>query len=173
MITSKKIFLMVILCMLLVLTIFSGCGGDSMRERNVENNASPLLDMDNLYNMTLTIHYIYTDILTSHPFSAECVIDLERYVIVVQGNELVEYADYLKKLNTDILIPAESEGNLHARLVYVFETEEDGRILMVAVGMNLCVQVNGVNYKSNDAFFDAIRPFMTEDALHVLRFFFG
>jgi len=132
-----------------------------------------LLDVENLNNMTLTIYYLSPLALSNHISAENLMSGTYDNKIVIPGSVLEEFADYLKKLTTELLIPIEQEYRLNARLVYVFETKKDGTVLMIASGVSPSIFVNDEEFAQNNVFFDAIRPFMTEDALSVLRIFFG
>ena len=177
--TNKIIITKIFICAIVALFIFSGCRRDIMCTDNRADIAQQcesfprLLNIENIYDMTLTIHYICPTILTRTALSAERLISMEHANrIVVYGSNLVNYVCHLNKINTHILVPVSDESRLNARLVYVFETAEEGRVLMVAAGLNNSVFVNGSEYEFTYVLFDAIKPFMPEESLNTLNLFF-
>ena len=143
-----------------------------MPVKNTVNNFSRLLETGSFENLTLTIYYINPLIITRIPISADSLIHMEEAnKIVVHGNMLSEHINLLKKLNVDILIPVEQESILNARLVYTFEWNDDN-MLIVAMGINDSVFVNGFEVQFNAVFADIIKPFLTEDSLEKLAIFF-
>ena len=168
---KKNILLKIFAFILLVLTILTGCSGAIMSVKNTVNNFSKLLEVGNLENLTLTIYYVDPHFITRIPLSADSLIRMaEADKIIVHGNVLGEHIDLLKQLNVEILIPAEHDSVLNARLVYTFEWDDD--ILTVVMGIHDSVFINGLEIESNAVFFDIIRPFLTEDSLEMLAIFF-
>ena len=64
------------------------------------------------------------------------------------------------------LIPVWKKSYLNARIYYVFETGEQGKILDVAMwGDNANIFVNEIEIKENDIFYDVLITFLPEDLI--------
>ena len=168
----RKCIILKVFILSVALFILTGCGGTAMNVRNTVNNFSRLLEVGNLENLTLTIHYVEPHFITRIPLSADSLIRMaEANKVVVHGNMLIEHIDLLKQLNVDILIPVEQGSSLNARLVYTLEWGNDN-MLIVAMGINDSVFVNEFEVEFNYVFSDIIRPFLAEESLEKLAIFF-
>ena len=164
-----SISLMIITLVIFVLVI----RGSNLRQtRNAINTFTRLIETGNINELTLTIYYIEPLIFTIIPLDASHLINSNSNIVVVHGYSLKEYIDLLKQLNTSLLRPVRQSSNLHARLVYVFETANDGPIITVAAGLGDSIFLNGLVVEFNTIFLDVIRPFLNEDALETLAIFF-
>ena len=140
--------------------------------RGAINTFTRLIETGNINELTLTIYYTHPLILST-AMSVNRVIDRgSENKIVVHGYNLNEYIDQLKQLNSSQLRPVRQSSILNARLVYVFETAEDGRFLTIAAGIHDSIFVNDLEVEFNAVFMDIIRPFLNEDALETLAIFF-
>ena len=144
-----------------------------MQLKESMQNFSMLIESENLDDLTLTIYYMSFFILTRGYLSAN---DLINYTcdnkIVVSGELLKEHIDLLKQLGSVNLEPVIKKSYLDARLYYIFETEEDGKILDVVICLGSTF-VNGIKVKYNKVLYNVLIPFLTEDARNELEMYFG
>lgn len=163
---NKFLFLKFLILILLALTILTGCGEKDMRSENVLNNLSKIIEEKDFNGLSLTIYYISPYILTRAPLSVDGLINFDDVTkIVVSGSELEKHIDLLKQLSKDDLIPVKNKSRVNARLYYVFETINEGKILNVAMWSgNGGVFINGLEVEWNDIFYDIIMPFLPKEA---------
>ena len=172
---KKVIVLGFSILILLAVTILASCGGNDMQSKKASDYFSKLTEKENLDNLSLTIYYINPSILTRAPLSVDNLINHNAvHRIVVPGIELTENSDLFKNIGNVDFIPVKKKSRINARLYYIFEAGEDGKIVDVAMwGDDSSVFVNGVEVKDNDVFYDVIRPFLTEDAVKELEIYFN
>jgi len=78
---------------------------------------------------------------------------------------LEEFIDLFKQINSDVLIPVRRSSHIDVRLYYVLESRENGKLIDVAMwGSEESIIVNGFAVKDNAIFYDAILPFLPEEA---------
>jgi hypothetical protein len=161
----KNIVSGLLIFILLVLTILTGCGRGDVRSENILDSFLKLIEEKDFNDLSLTIYYISPYILTRAPLSVDDLINLDDVTkIVVSSSELKEYTDLFKQLSKDDLIPVKNRSRINARLYYVFETVNDGKILDVAMwGENANIFINGLEVESNDIFYDIIMPFLPKE----------
>ena len=176
--TKKKIYFMILIFVLLAISILTIFGGRNIQARRALNRFSNLIGTENLDGVRLTIYYMNTFIFTN-PISVDELIrrsDVDSYTnkIIVYGDSLEEHRGLLKQLNSKAFTPVIKKSYLDTRLCYIFETDDDGEILVVAFGdLGNIIFVNGVEVKSNKIFIDIIKPFLTEDAIKKLAGYFN
>ena len=193
---KRYIILGVLILILLAVTLLPGCGAndvppkESMPAEEALNKLSELLKKDNFGGLTLTIYYKnpFTD--TRFPWTVDHLIYGITAVnepprenddangsydqkIVVDGDRLKEHIDLLRQIAAVTLIPVEKNSYIGARIYYMFETEQDGKILDVAMFgcENNSMFVNGFEAEGNDIFCDIITPFLPEDSAKELNDF--
>lgn len=119
----------------------------------------------------LKIYYISHYTLFRYPLSTEKLISSAiAEVIVVENDELQKHAELLGLLFESTLIPVEDKSYENVRLCYVFEVPEEGAILTVAsnLGNSKTCFINGLEVQYDVAFYDVIRPFLTEEITNEL-----
>ena len=157
---------------LLAVTVLSIFGGNHMQSKKALNTFSKLIESGNLDKLSLTIYYTSPFILTRQPLSVDDLIgfsDVKKGVI--KGSDLEEHINLLNHMVNADLISVKNKSYLDARIYYVFETEEEGKIFDVAIGVSDSKSIifNGVKVKGNDIFYDVIIPFLPEDAVKELE----
>ena len=95
----------------------------------------------------------------------------EKQKIVVSGSALEETIELLKQISRDDLAPVQIKSSyMEARLYYVFETKEKGKLLDVAMwGEWGGTYVNGVEFKWADIYYDITLPFLPEDTAELWK----
>ena len=156
---------------LFIIIAFFGCNGDDLLPEKEFESFSNIIESENLDELTLTIYYIDSEILTRYPLSVDNLINFNNVTeIVVKGDELKEHIDLFKKLDKTNLKRVKDNSSINARIYYVFESEKDGKVFDVAMwGNNNSVFVNGTEVKWNLIFSEIIKPFLTEDAKNNLE----
>ena len=192
-IKKRKIFGRCIL-LLLVVIVLASCGGKSMQSQNVQLQSAPpdkkplsfseIVASGNLEDLSLTIYYIADPLVFFRlPLSVDLLINnSSTKKIVVDSNHLEEHIDLLVQLSNATFIAVEQESFLDARLCYIFETKQGGRVFEVAMDgvqfdengeyIGSCIYVNGLAVYDDDIFYDVLKPFLTEDAAKELRSYF-
>ena len=180
---NKRILLGFLVFAFLTAAALSGCGGSGSRpeipaqSESPLNNFSELLESVNLNDLSLTIYYMNPFIFTRRPLRVEDLIDSESTIkIHVDGNRLEEHIDLLSQIGNVQLRPIENDSYLNARIYYLFEAAKDGKILDAAMWMwgefsDLDVLVNGAGVSDDAIFYDAIMPFLPENAAETLEEF--
>lgn len=157
--------------------IFSGCNIHTRQSQNINaqlqdvlGGYSQLLENELPDDLCLTIYYMSPDTFTPRPISADDMVSswgveksgVEK--IVIESTELTIHVESLKKLNFSVLQPVNEEPYVDARLYYVLESKETGKILEVTIGgIRGYFFVNGIQVEYNPVFFELIAPFVTED----------
>ena len=171
--TKKRIILGFLIFILLAVVIFISCGlWNYMRQKNELKESlksfSTILESGNLDSLNLTIYYGPT-YDTPFPWNVDYLIRNREPTIVVDGTSLKEHIDLLKQLSDVNLVPIWKKSYLDARIYYVFETEENGKIFDVAMwgsdGKTLSIFFNGIEIKSNNVFYYVLMTFLSEDEL--------
>lgn len=164
---------------LLAIAVLVGC-----KANNADNNINHLNEAFKDYSQAieqempngfhLSIYYIDPSILTRSPLSVDELVHSSLVqTIIIDSEHLKENIELLKQLNADGLIPAKSKSKLNARLCYIFETDNNEKLLEVAVGGdNNSIFVNGVEVEHDDLFRNVIEPFVSEDVMNDLEFIF-
>ena len=190
MLTKMRI---VMLYLLLILTLV-GCANASAQPETGINSDKPaqlqasLEDYSKLVNgdfsedLRLTVYCLSPSIETRRPLSAEDLVGLVNnsapgtYKIVINAKELATNQATLRKLSSSALQPAKGDYYLNARVYYVFDIGETGKILEVAMwcyddgpGYGYGVFVNGIAVENNSIFFELIEPFLTEEVHKMLE----
>lgn len=158
--------------------VLTGC--EESPDRQLEkalSGYSKMLEDPLPEDITLTIYYMSPDIYTFHPLSAEDLIESVEKTknpssekkIVIEYDVLSTHVDLLKKLNASVLQPYEEEPYMNARLYYVIETGDSGKLLEV-VGNQFSgpAFVNGVPVVQDSVIFEVVAPFLTEEDRNTL-----
>jgi hypothetical protein len=149
-------------------------------EKDIPRTFSELIEDGNLNDLKLTIYYVDFNFLTYYPLSIDDVInDSTVKIIVISGTRLEEHIDLLKQLINTELIPVEHEAYLDARIYYVFETENEGKLFEVAMWgvqrdddgkyIDPCIFVNEIAVNVDNTFYDVIISFLPEDVAKELE----
>ena len=175
---KKIIILVFIILILIAVTILVIWIGNYLRQKNELNESlnefSKIIETGNLDDLTLTI---YSGAFVDTPRPSRIDDLLKRCnPIVVDGNTLKEHINLLNQLSNMNLVPDWRKTScLDARIYYVFETKEHGKILYVAMwghGNNYTnILVNGIEVKEKNIFYDIIIPFLREDKAKILEEF--
>lgn len=160
---------------LLAVTVLAGCRGNDVQLQKAFKDFSQILEQETMDALRLKIYYIHPSILTRAPLTVDDLIrgNLSRKV-VVDSEQLKEHVDLLNQLNADSLVPVKHTSYLNARLCYIFETDDNGKVLEIAIGgENNNVFVNGVEVEYNDLFRNVVKPFLTEEVMVDLEYIFS
>lgn len=147
----------------ILMGMMAGCAKAPEQKQDVLSNYLEMLN--NIPDdVCLTIYYMDPSVLTRMALSADDLIKLADK-IVVESDVLKENADLLKKLDSTVMQPATIKSYINARMYYVLETEETGKILEVIISqVNGNVFVNGTEVVWNPVFLKVIKPFLPEGA---------
>ncbi len=151
---------------IVVLSTLAGCANPSAQPQNPLADYEKMLSGDIPQNLRLTIYYMDPTILTLMPLSAEDLMDFpETRKIVVESGELAANFEPFKELNFSILQPAKITSYIDARMYYVLEAGDSGKLLEVTISqVHGNMFVNGIEVEHNRIFYDLIDPFLTEEA---------
>ncbi len=164
--------LMLIFSLVLVLCV-CGCSEKKVVE----------IDFDEIVNeyqdVSLSVYYseVGFDFLSRAPLSGEYFTfgyesgnqDIVRDYF--DSTQLKEFSDHFKGFGKkEYTYIDDNDTSINARLVYVFESEKNGKLLEVVLGNNGMVCVNGnyiVVYDDLDAlnFYEVILPFITNESV--------
>ena len=181
---NRKITIGLGFCILVLITIaiLTGFGGSDMRYQTALGDFPKLIELEKFDNLSLTIYYMNPFILTRAPLSVNDLVygitavnesprekndanGLYEQKIVINGSQLKEHVDLLSRIGSVNLMPIEEKSYLNARIYYVFETEEDGKLLDVVLWGGYddnSIYVNGIEVEGNNIFYDIIIPFLPE-----------
>lgn len=168
--TKKHIVVGFIVVLLLVSTILTSCGRGNMYSKKQFLNFSELIGNENIEDISLTIYYMSPYILTNIPLSVDSFTNSSSAKkIVINGSDLEEHINLFKQISNDDLIPIRKKSSyLDVRLYYVLESKKNGKLFDVAMwggdGDENSIFVNEFEVKGNDIFYEAIIPFLPEDA---------
>lgn len=161
----KRIIALLVLGFLLV-TILTGCSDPAAQLQDKLENYSKIMQADLPEDLRLTIYYIDPRILTAYAWNVDTLIKYdETQKIVIEREEILSNIDAFKKLNWSVLTPTKNEPFINARLYYVIESGEYGKLLEVVISeVRGNVVVNGIEVEYNTLFYELIWPFLPEDA---------
>jgi len=178
----KFIILGLVLLLLFANITLVGCGGSNMNLKITSFNFSELIESGNLNDITLTIYYKDLFVRTRTPVSLEMLIGgwydntgqlisgLYNHRVVITGEDLVKHYDLLNQIINAELMPVENETFVNARLYYVFEHMEHGEMFsFLAFGGGDTMFVNGLEVEYNGIFFEAVLPFLPNDAVETIE----
>jgi len=159
--------------------------GLSLYDLDKNGNLSDLLADGDPDDIILTIYSMIPNTLTFVPVSVESLVNGSFDHKAVIGNSLLsDHVDLLDQINNAVLIPVEENYILTIRLCYVLENTITGKTFDVAFGGYIysyysyyaisagCILVNGIAVKEDKAFFDIIRPFLSQDMVDKLERFY-
>jgi hypothetical protein len=166
---KRTILILLILLLLAVAVTINFYYGDNMFSK--ETSLSEFIEQGKLRELTLTIYYVSPNILTLIPLSVDGLITWEdAYKAVINGIQLEDHIDQLRKISNADLMPVENKSYVNARLYYVFETKTHRKVYDVCMwGAGNSIFVNGIEVQSNDIFYDVVKPFLPEDAVTKLE----
>lgn len=129
-----------------------------------------LLENEKIEDLCLTIYYKPPYILNNHNWSKQNLIDnVNDKKIVVCGEELKGFINIYCQVDRKCLQYAFKKSQyLDADVYYVLESKKKGKIfdvLMTGIadeGQYLTVWINGIEYKYQDVFIDAISSYLPE-----------
>lgn len=126
-------------------------------------------------DIRLTIYCMEANTATRIPLSVEDVIRLHKYKTDADAEKLNANQAALQKLSASKLQPLQGNYYLNARVYYVFEIGETGKLLEVAMwcydegqGWGYGVLVNGIAVEEHPVLFEIIEPFLTEEIRDML-----
>jgi hypothetical protein len=134
---------------------------------------SEIIEDGDLHNLTLTIYYMSFSASTRLPVSLDRLTsELYDYKVTVSGEQLEEHSDLLNQISKTVLLPAENESFVDARLYYVFEHEEYGEIFsfLIFTGYGT-MYINGYEVEHNNIFYYAVIPFLPADAVEAIEMY--
>lgn len=161
-----------IICLVVITILLAlfGCAKSSLQQKNVASELSPSVEENNLGNLRLTVYYLPLNILTRKPLSADDLItftDTKR--IIVESEDLETLYEQFKKLDTFVTQSVSENPVVNARLYYILEQGESERLIEVVISeASSTVLVNGVAVAYDSAFYELIKPFLTDDARNIL-----
>lgn len=158
--------LLYITVILLLVSVLTGCANTSAQAQNPLADYEKMLSGDIPQDLRLTIYYMDPAILTLVPLSAEDLMSFsETKKIVVGSDELAANFEPFKKLNSSVLQPAIVTSYIDARMYYVLEAGDSGKLLEVTISqVRGNIFVNGMEVEHNRIFYELIAPFLTEEA---------
>lgn len=122
-------------------------------------------------DLSLTIYYMSPFVLLRHPLSdTQLMNGAYEHKIMIPSNKLKEHIDLLNQINNKTLRPVVFKSYQDTRLIYVFETKKDGKILSVSIQAGYSyMYVNGCKVKVNKLFYEIVMPFLPDDAVEQIR----
>lgn len=134
------------------------------------NDYSTAVEGDVPEDARLVIYYLNPSILTRQPLSKDDIVDFPGVqIITVDSEELAPCWAQFKELDSSILQPVKEESYVNARLYYVLEVGDSGKVLEVVISsIHGSVFVNGIEVEDNPIFYDLIVPFLTAEDCSVL-----
>ena len=170
-------FFIFILITVTILAIFAGNYLWQKKElKESMKNFSMLIESGNFDNLSLMIYYVSPSRDTPYAYGVDDVIKFGGQ-IVIDGNDLKNHIDLLNKISNVNLVPVTKKYDLNARIYYVFENEENGKIFDIVMwgyredGKSISIFINGIAVKPNDVFYDVIMPFLPESRAEQLEKF--
>ena len=156
---------------LLFVCISSGCEEKYMYSPKSTDDLLSLIEEGNVHDLTLTIYYMELRALTPTPIRLNQLIDgWYDHRVVVSGEELAAYCNLLSQLIIAPLAPVDEESFVNARLYYVFEHVEYGELFsFLAFSGGDTMFVNGLEVEYNSIFFEAVLPFLPDDAFETIE----
>jgi len=137
---------------------------------------------ENFNDITLTIYYMDFFTLNPAPVRLEQLTGGWRdnkgqliggwydHRIVVPGENLAENRDLIKQIVNAELVQVENGLFVNARLYYVFEHVAYGELFsFLAFGSGDTMFVNGLEVEYNSIFFEAVLPFLPDDAFETIE----
>lgn len=177
--SKTTVYFSLFMLTLLIIAVLAGCKWNNMDNNTTQLNKSfrdfsQAIEQEMSNGLHLNIYYIDPSILTRYPLSVDELIHSSLVqTIVIDSVHLKENIELLKQLNADGLIPAKSKSKLNARLCYIFETDNNEKILEVAIGGdNNSIFVNGVEVERDYRFRNVIEPFVSEEEMSDLEYIF-
>jgi len=174
---KKRLTLIVFLLVMLIVSVVVAIAtkGGEMRARNAVDRFARRVEQGNLDDVRLVIYYINPFMFIRSPVSIrEMTGGWYDMRITIEGEALREHIGLLGQINSDLLIPDNSQPTLDARIYYIFETNNGRRIFYIGmwltnyeVGGN--VLINGHMFKWNDIFADIIMPFLPDAEAQLLQ----
>ncbi len=164
--------------LLLVLVFsFAACGKGVVETelQTALKDYSQLVEQELPDDLCLKLYYLDPGILTRAPLTVDGLINFpDVNEIVIDSDRLKAHADLLRQISADCLVPVAEPSGLHARLCYVFETERDGDVLVIAFcGADGGVFVNDVEVAFDDIFRDVVKPFVSEEVMEDLEYLYS
>ena len=165
-----------VLLLALVLS-FTACkkGAVETELQTALKDYSQLAEQELPDDLCLKLYYLDPGILTRAPLTVDGLINFpDVNEIVIDSDRLKAHADLLRQISADCLVPVAEPSGLHARLCYVFETERDGDVLVIAFcGADGGVFVNDVEVAFDGIFRDVVRPFLTEEEMDDFEYLYN
>lgn len=163
----KKIILLLVSFLLIM--SWAGCTNTSIQLQDALENYSKMVQGDMPEDLCLTIYYVDPQLLTRYPWSVDTLINCDMtQKIVIERGEILSNIDAFKKINWSVLTPTKNDPRINARLYYVIESGEHGKLLEVVISeVRGNVVVNRIEIENNALFYELIWPFLPEDA-HVM-----
>ena len=167
-------FLIFIPTTVTILAIFAGNYIWQKKElKEAMNQFSKIIESGNIDDLSLTISCVSPSRDTPYPYRVDHVIKFGGQ-IVIGGNDLKDHIDLLDQISSTNIVPVWKKSYLDARIYYVFETGENGKIFDVAMWSgNNNVFVSGIEVKPNDIYYDVIMPFLPEGMVTRLEIYLG
>ena len=173
--------------LLFVAIVLVSCGGNDMSPEKAFDQFSKQIENGRVKELTLTIYYINPSVLTPLPWSIDFFVYGSSSVenpkgkkddangaydqkFVIDGNQLEEHSDLLKKISSDVLVPTEQKSYVDVRIYYMFE-KNNRKIFDVAMWGGDNIFVNGIEVEENEIFYAIIMPFLSKDAAKALETF--
>lgn len=164
----QKTIVIYLVILALVISLV-GCS-DSTPLQDAMNDYCKMVEGDMPDDLRLTIYYLDPTILTRRPLNQEDLVTFPGVeVIIVDSEELAPHWEQLKEMSPSVLQPVQEESYINARLYYVFEAGDSGKILEVVISeIHGSAFVNGVEVEDNPIFYDLIVHFLADDDRDIL-----
>ena len=168
---ERKSIVALLVGFLLAITL-SGCSNTTNQLQDALQDYTQMVEGNCPEDLCLTIYYIDPHILTRKPISATELMNFPGVKkVIVESETLATQFERFKKLDASILKPIEENSDINARLYYVFETGESGKILEVTIcDADSSVIVNGIEVETNSVFYELIEPFLSQEDRNMLGF---
>ncbi len=179
---TKGTIIKILACFLLIFLVIGAiaCNWNKLKLQMEFSDFRHALAQENLDNMHLLIYYMHPSILTPAPLRVEDLIrfsmlqDSSVRMITVGNKQLKEHTDLLNRVDANAVETVrEKSPRIDARLCCIFETEQNGKVLEIAVGgVSNSVLVNGIEVEYSDIFRDIMEPFVTAEEMELLDYIF-
>ena len=133
---------------------------------------SDYIERGKLCDLNLKIYYMHPNILTLFPVPLELYLNdiYFSFDILVDGSELEDHTDLLKRIIKASYIVAESDLREQVRLYYVFETKKGRKVFDVLFSStDGKIIVNGVAVEQNYAFYELMTHFLPAELAEVVE----
>jgi len=162
---TKRLRIIAFIITIILAGTLIGCGG-VMEPQDALDRFTRILEEGRVNELTLRIYMRDAQVMTPFPLTLEMYKREfnEDNIIVVEGSELAEHLDLLKRLSSDVLVSVDVDTRVDAREYYVFEYR--GRklfdVVMWVIEGHSNILINGQVFEDDLIFFEILMPFLSE-----------